>query len=113
MNFELAYKEDLFFILSANMEKEEALKETERISSNFKSIYSPPKSKLIPIQGKETYRYFIRNHREQGWDMWYESRIDKYVNGKWETFMKYIDDFGKCEELVERLRLGGNTMINF
>jgi len=113
---ELAYKEDLFMILSINMSKEEALKETERIADNFKKIYSPKPSHLQPIIGTDTYRFEIDICVEQGWDIWWESRVDKYVNGKWERFVKFKggttgDDKRKCIELVNRLKLGGNTVI--
>lgn len=115
---ELAYKEDLFFILSASMEREEAEKETERITNNFKKVYSPKPSNLQPIIGNDTYRFKRDVCVEQGWDMWWESYVDKYVNGKWERFMKFKggstgEDVSKCIELVKRLQLGGNSVIEY
>lgn len=110
---ELAYKEELFFILSVNMEREEAEKETERIANNFKNIYSPKQPKLQPIVGNKMYRYFLDEWVEKGWDMWSESRVDVYEDGKWVTFMKFIDETKKCKELVSRLELGGNTVIKY
>lgn len=115
---ELAYKEDLFLILSMNMEVEEALKETERISNNFKKAYSPKQSHLQPIVGNDTYRFKRGVLVEKGWDMWWESYVDKYVNGEWKRFMKFKgehsqEDVNKCMELVNRLKLGGNTVIEY
>lgn len=115
---ELAYKEELFFILSSTMDKEEALMETERIASNFKKIYHSKPNGLEPIIGKDTYRFKRDVCVEQGWDIWWESYIDKYINGKWERFMKFKGgttggDVTKCIELVNRLKLGGNTIIEF
>jgi len=115
---ELAYKEDLFFILSASMEKEEAEKETERIANNFKKAYSPKPSSLQPIVGKDTYRYFYDELvEESGWygSIYYMHRIDKYEEGKWKTFMKFkgASEKSKCRELVERLELGGNSVIKY
>lgn len=115
---ELAYKEDLFFTFSAYMEKEEAEKETERISNNFKKVYSPKPSHLQPIIGNDTYRFKRNVCVEKNWDMWWESYVDKYTNGKWERFMKfkggtYGSDGVKCTEVINRLKLGGNTVIEF
>ena len=115
---ELAYKEDLFFTLSATMDKDTAIKETEKISSNFKKLYSPKPSHLQPIVGSDTYRFKTDVCIEKGWDIWWESYIDKYVNGKWERFMKFKGDTTgidgiRCIELVNRLKIGGNTVIEF
>ena len=54
---ELAYKEELFFSLSASLTREEAVAETERIANNFKKIYSPkigacPKGKWVAVEMK-------------------------------------------------------------
>ena len=104
----LAHKEELFFILSATMGKEEALKETERIANNF----SPKPSTLKPIIGSDTYKYYIQKYIENGWNSYWESRIFKYVNGKWETFMRWDSSgFIQAEETVKRSELGGNTVI--
>jgi hypothetical protein len=113
---ELAYKEELFFSLSTSLTREEAIVETERIANNFKKIYSPKPSHLQPIIGTDTYRFERDICVEQGWDMWWESRVDKYVNGKWERFMKFKggttgQHVRNCIELVNRLQLGGNTII--
>lgn len=81
----LAYKEELFFILSATMDKQEAEKETERIANNF----LPKPSTLKPIKGSDTYKYYIQKYIENGWNSYHESRIFKYVDGKWETFMRW------------------------
>ncbi len=45
----------------------------------------------------------------------YESRIDVYEDGKWKTFMNFNSVLGgmNCENLVKRLKLGGNTVIEF
>jgi len=113
---ELAYKEDLFMILSMNMEVEDALRETERISNNFKKIYSPKPSHLQPIVGNDTYRYYCNElMNSMSFNSYWESRVDKYINGKWEIFMRFTDIGGdrKCKQLVERLKLGGNTVIEF
>ena len=100
----LAHKEELFFILSATMEKEEA----ERIASNF----SPKKPTLNPIKGSDTYKYYIQKYIENGRNSYWESRIFKYVNGKWEIFMSWgSSGFIKAREVVKRLELGGNTVI--
>lgn len=111
---EKAYKEDLFMILSMNMEVEEALKETDRIANNFKNIYSPKPTNLQPINGNGTYRYFL-NELGSGWSAEFTSRVDKYVDGKWEVFMKFVGahEAYKCRELVNRLQLGGNTIIKY
>lgn len=115
---ELAYKEDLFFILSTSISKEDAEKETERITNNFKKIYSPKPSYLQPIIGNDTYRFKRGICVEQGWDMWWESYIDKYLNGKWERFMEFKGDATcldekRCIDLINRLKLGGNTVIEY
>ena len=110
---ELAYKEELFFMLSVNMEREEAEKEVERIVNNFKNIFSPKPQKLHPIVGNKMYRYFLDGWVEKGWDMWSESRVDVYEDGNWITFMKFINETRKCKELINRLKLGGNTVIEF
>lgn len=113
---ELAYKENLFLILSMNMEVDEALKETERIANNFKKIYSPKPSHLQPIIGNDVYRFKRAVVVEKGWDIWWESYVDKYINNKWERFLTFKGDTTgldekKCTELVNRLKLGGNTVI--
>lgn len=113
MSLELAYKEDLFFALSAGMEKEQAQKETERIAENFKKCYAPEKPKIEPIVGNDTYRYFI-DHLPNHFCAEFESRVDKYVDGKWKVFMKFGSwDSNKCKKLVNRLKAGGNTVIEF
>lgn len=104
----LVYKEDLFFILSATMGREEAERETERIANNF----SPKSNTLKPIKGSDTYKYYIQKYIENGWNSYYESRIYKYVNGKWETFMRWDSSgFIDAKNVVTRLELGGNTVI--
>lgn len=108
---ELAYKEELFFILSVTMDKEESEKETERIANNFKSVYSPKPSKLEPIIGNKTYRYYIDDYSGH-WMAEFESRVDVYENGQWKKFMKFRDGY-LCRQLIERLKLGGNTVIEF
>lgn len=115
---ELTYKEDLFMILSMSMDKEEALKETERITNNFKKCYSSKPSNLQPIIGNDTYRYFLDELKEEpGWygRIYYLHRVDKLVNNKWEVFIKFEDTTGrrKCVELINRLKLGGNTVIEY
>lgn len=115
---ELAYKEDLFFILSASMDKEDAEKETERIANNFKKVYASKPSNLQPINGNDTYRYFYDELvEESGWygTIYYLHRVDKLVNGKWKTFMEFkgASEKNKCKELVERLQLGGNSVIKY
>lgn len=110
---ELAYKEELFFIFSAQMDKDEAIKETDRITNNFKTIYVPKSNGLKPIIGKDTYRYYLSKHRKSGWDTWYESKIEKYVKGRWKNYMFTTDVIGGINlgKLVKRLELGGNTII--
>lgn len=106
-------KEKIFYRLSEYMDEKEATKNTDEIFNEISSFYN--QSKLQPINGNDTYRYFFDNLVEKGWDMYYQHRIDKYINGKWERFMEFkgITERSKCVELVERLRLGGNTMIKY
>ena len=48
--------------------------------------------------------------------MWYESKIEKYVNGEWKEYLKFNDtaykhNSDKCINVIKRLKLGGNTLI--
>jgi hypothetical protein len=110
---ELSIKEDLFFTLSSNMGKEEAQKETERISNSFKSLYI--KSENSPINGNDIYRYYL-NKSLGGYHQELESRIDKYIDGVWVQFLLFNDGFSrlgeiKCREILKRLVAGGNSVM--
>lgn len=94
--------------------KEDALLHTERIANNFKKIYSPKQTNLQPIAGTDTYRYYLDKHIERGFNSYWESRVDKYINNEWKIFMTFSTwENSKCKELINRLDLGGNTVIKY
>ena len=110
MNYELAYKEELFFILSADMERDEAVKTVELVASNFKKCYSSQKTSP-KIGEAPTYKLTYMKCHERGWDMWWVSSLEKYENGEWKEFMRTTKNHTNLLNIANRLIKEGNVVL--
>lgn len=104
---ELAIKEDLFFALGYEDEKQ-GFAAVEKIATNFKKVYTTTKQPKI---GEAPLYRFRTRFRESRWEMWRESVIEKQENGKWVVFMEYIDNHQECINLCNRLVSEGNIVL--